>query len=252
MTLKAILTEEEYEGASEVVRGHYTQSGDSYRLEVEAAQGWGLDHVQKLREGLTDLEQEKRRLAEKQRRATERLKKYEDEEGNALIDPDEARKALQRLKEGAKTEEKWSQEKRGLEEAHQRELSARQERIASLENQIRTERVDVEARRILATKGIEGDADLLLPHVKDSILWEDEDGKLVMRVRDADKGGARFTQKQGERGYMGLEEFISTDLRKRFPRAFNGTGAVGTGANADETRGSGDPAPVTNGFTLSD
>ncbi len=69
--------------------------------------------------------------------------------------------------------------------------------------------------------------ELLLPHVLEVTEVVIENGRRVTRVKDLKDGGFRFG-KNGE--YMTVDEYVQTELVKRFPSAFEGHQASGSGA----------------------
>lgn len=155
------------------------------------------------------------------------------------IDPDQARTALQaqadREKADAEKKGEWDRLKAKLTEEHGKALEAERGNTTRLRGALERQLIRAEAVRAIAAA--KGDPDLLLPHVLAATVVVEDEGDFVARVLDPkEKGKHRFNAK-GE--FMSIAELVASDLRERFPRAFEGSGAAGSGATGSGSGGGG-------------
>lgn len=223
-------------------RPHYVQKDGFYILDGTPSEGWSIDKVDDLKRSVSS-------LSEKNRKATELLKSFEDGEGN-LIDSAKAREALDKLGKMAdwtpseKVQQQIESLKSQMIEKHQREISAKSERERQLMEAVRDSLVTSTATAAMSKAKV--NVDLLLPHVERAIRVEEIDGKFVPRVLDKDGKTVRLTAKQGSHDPMGVEEFVLS-LKDRFPEAFPSTVKPGAGTAGSDTTAQ----PVADGsFTL--
>ena len=229
MALKAV-----YESAESIPEGMselYAENDGRYILQVEPTEGYALEDVSGLKSALSATRTEATQ-------AKQELKKFAD------IDPNEARKAQERLKElleatdggdvektvEAKVQSKVDQ----IVAKHQEELAAREREVQEL-----TGTVDQVLRKQVATAAIsaaKGSVDLLLPHViANTRVQKGEDGQFRVDVVDAN-GNARIADAKGNN--MSIEDLVA-EMRSSdvFGRAFEGTGNAGSGAPAKRSHG---------------
>jgi len=137
-----------------------------------------------------------------------------------------------RLKELEKTEAEKNAEKKGewdklklqMTEAHNEELGKRTERENKLLSVLERKTIDAEA--ISALNELEGNVQLLLPHVKNHVKMVEEDGTFVARVVD-DQGNPRVN---GEGNFLTVKELVS-EMRDQdtYAGAFKVGAKSGTG-----------------------
>lgn len=214
--------------ADEGLEGHFV-------LKVDAVGGFALENV----EGLKSALGRERKRADT---AEGKIKKFGD------LDPDAARAALDELNElkaidpkkeadrlaAAKVEAATKQ----LIEKHTAELTGATTRAESYLGQVRALLIDNVATAALAEH--KGSVELLLPHVqRHTRLKETDDGKFVVEVVDKD-GNPRIGDSKGTPMTVGqlVAEMKASDA---YGRAFEGTGASGSGKQPDKAGGPGTP-----------
>lgn len=116
------------------------------------------------------------------------------------------------------------------------ELAKRDEGANGLKKSLEEALIDSAATKAIAK--YEGDAELLLPHVKASTKLVEANGKYVAVVLD-EKGEARLApDAKTATDYMGVEHLIGGWKEQgKFAGAFAGTGASGGGAPASTRNG---------------
>lgn len=233
MAIKAIVTK--LDDAPEALREHYAEKDGKFYLSVDPVEGYALEDVTGLKSAL-GAERTKREQLE----AT--VVKFKD------LDPDKARKALERLteleaidpsKEADKiANTKFEAAKAQLLEQHGKEVGQRDERIKAL-----TGAVDGLTRKQQATTAIaelKGSVELLLPHVlAHTRVKETEAGDFVVEVVDA-AGNVRIADSKGTP--MDIKGLVA-EMRQSdtFARAFDGDGHSGTGKEHDKGGPGGGP-----------
>jgi hypothetical protein len=128
----------------------------------------------------------------------------------------------------------WDKLKAQMHQAHQAELSKREEREATLKRSLERRLVDADATAaIAALKGVPA---LLLPHVRASVKVIEEDGEFVARV--IDQAGNPRVNGKGE--FLSISDLVG-EMRQSevFGRAFEATGTTGSGASSSAGTGSG-------------
>lgn len=230
--LRAIVSKEEFEKLEEAVRALYAPldgSEDRFLLQVTPADGFVLEDVSGLKSAL----QKERQNVEA---ANTSLKAFEG------LDPKKARDALARIEEIGN----WKPDDKVKETIRQREeqLTAKFDADLKVERDAR-EAAEGEVKRLLidsaATEAIskaKGDVDLLLPHVRSQTRVEAENGRFVARVIDPKDGSVRISMEPRNQDPMGIPELV-TSMRERFPAAFEGAAARGTGAAGQDGGGAG-------------
>lgn len=180
-----------------------------------------------------DSEREARKEMEK------RLSRFED------VDLDEF-KELKAEKEKAEQERARAEGdfEKLLEQERQKfnkELQSRDERMKSLQSSLESALIDSAATKAISK--YEGDAELLLPHVRSQTKLMEVDGRHQAVVVD-DTGEPRLSpEAQTATDYMGIEHLVgSWKENGKFAGAFAGSGASGGGAPAS-TRSGGSGAP---------
>lgn len=174
-------------------------------------------------------------LLNEAKRAKEALKNYEG------VDPAEYNK----LKEAAAEAERQRAAKEGdfqalqkqMADNHQKELSARDAKIAKQTKAIEKRLVDSAMRKaIMDAGGTKGMTDLLVKYGADFVRVRETDDDYESYVVD-DRGNARIADGKGTP--MDISAFVESELKTRFPDAFLGTGSSGSGAPKSAPSGGG-------------
>jgi len=199
------------DGVAENLRGLYENDNGKFRLKVD-----GLEDVSGLKSAY--------------KKTTENFKSLEKEANQYKklgLTPEE----ILKLKESFDKAENERLSKTGdfdtlkkqMEENHGKEIRTREEKISSLMSRIKDAEV---SQAIVELKGI---PDLLLPIIKNQIELVEENGKLETIVKDKD-GSTRLNSKNDK---MTVKELL-TELKNSdiFGRAFEASGATGTGASS--------------------
>ena len=238
MTLQALLTAEEHAKLPDHFKPEYKLNDKvgRYVLDTAPVDGWALEDVK----GLKAMYSEK---SEALKAAKTKLTEYEG------LDPAAARAALERIEtlgelgDKGKVEQRIETIKAQYEAKTKADLEKRDGDIKSLTAQIEKLLVDGEVARILSKPEVRGSFPLLIGSIKERVKVERDDrGGFVAKVYDPKTGAPMLSQKQGDSGLMGLEEFITGQLRPQseYAPAFagsgnTGSGAVGTGNNGHAT-----------------
>lgn len=131
-----------------------------------------------------------------------------------------------------KAEGKWNELKEQLMTQHTDDLGKKDEFIASLRNALSTQLIDNAA--VKAITEAEGNAALLLPHVKANLLMTEGEGGIFSAIVADSAGEAKFSKlKAGEA--MGIEELVNEfKANETYAAAFtapnSGGGAGGSGS----------------------
>jgi len=254
--LKAVVTQSEFDGLAGEVQSHYVKSedGESYQLGVVAVNGIELSNNQALKKAL----QTERTSAEK---ATKELKSLKESFGD--LNPEAAREALAKMEEMAnwnpddKLKEaraqfekqlttKYEDEKNKLVKKYTADVEATKKELETASTQLEQVMIDSEIAKAVATE--KGVLKLLAPVIKQNVrLIRNDDGTRHVRILEPD-GTFRLSSKSGSTDPMSISEFVSEmKADETFARAFEGSGASGSGAGATGNVGS-----STNGaFRLS-
>ena len=220
MPLKA--TVESLDSVEEQYRGLYAEKDGVYRLNVEGVEF--EEDVKGLRSAL-ERERADRKAAEK------RLKNvpedFDPERWASLTDAQ--RKAEE---EKAKTEGKWEDWKKQLQEQHAKEKDTLSQRAQALTQKIEHLLITSVAAQEIAK--LDGSSKLLLPHVERMTKVVEDDGDFKVVVVD-DNGRERLG-KSGEP--MTIAELVG-EMRESddFAAAFRGSGAAGGGASGGRAAG---------------
>lgn len=235
--LKAVI--DNLESVPDGVRGSYRPGTaddgleGKFVLQVEGVNGWSLEDVSGLKNALG----RERTRADK---AEGKVKKFGD------LDPDAAREALQKLEEFQSIDPKKEADRlaaakveaatKQLIEKHTSEINGVKQRADGYLGQVRSLLIDNVATSALAAQ--KGSVDLLLPHVqRHTRLKETDDGKFVVEVIDKD-GNPRIGDSKGTP--MSVEQLVAEMKQSdSYGRAFEGTGASGSGKQPDNAGGTG-------------
>jgi len=219
MPLKATL--DTLEGVDEAIASHYTTTSDgTFLLDVEGTGGYELENTTNLK---TALGKERSNATE----AAKRLKAFED------LDPDAAREALVKVEEYAnfdpekKVEEAMKAREAQLIKQHEKALVGLKDENGTLLGQLETNLITSAATKAIAAN--QGSVDLLLPHVmRQTRMRRTETGQFIAEVVDTD-GHPRVGDTNGNPMTIPqlVDEMRSSDS---FARAFDGSGATGSGA----------------------
>jgi len=163
------------------------------------------------------------------------------------IDPEEARKLKTEAEQAAadklKNKGDWDAREKQLKEQlatdltkrethFQTELKSRDDRIVKLQSSL--EKSLIEAQATSAIAAAKGAPELLLPHVMRAVKVVEENGEFVARVLDA-QGQPRIANVKGDPFTISnlVEEMKANEV---FGRAFEATGAGGSGAHNNNNR----------------
>lgn len=232
--LTAIVTPEELGVLTSDEQKHYSAKTEGkHFLEVTSADGWALEDTGALKKGL---EVERKTSAD-------RLKKLKAFDG---IDATAAREALGKMEEIAnwnpdekaaeareafekQLTEKFAKDRAGMVKKHSEEMEVGTKQRTGMRTQLEGALIGAAANAAIADN--KGSSALLLPTIKGlSRLVESEDGDLVVRV--VGEGGVeRLSTKAGCTDPMTIAELVA-EMRASevYARAFDGTGASGSGA----------------------
>lgn len=198
------------------------QDDGTYRLDVDAAEGFSLEDVSGLKTVLSE-------TREKLRKTRERVEAYGD------LEPGAAREALSKIKDMAD----WTPEDQvkaqiaaregQLVERHNGELKTRDTTIAKLMKTLERNLIAISASA--AIQKHKGVPELLLPVVERSVrMIENGSGEFVAQVVSAD-GTPLISSKSGSTDAMSIDEFVEgLKSTPEYGRAFDGSGASGSGA----------------------
>ena len=172
MTLKLKVTADEFEGLDEGIKGLYEERDGEYALPVEGIEDTG---------GLKSALEKERKAA---RDASKRLKDYEGL-GLSAEEIAQLKEAQRQAEEDkAKKSGEWEKLKGQMQEKHQQEIKAREEKVASMRKALESHLVDAQATS--AISAAKGNAKLLLPHVKSAVQVIEEDGEYKVQVMGKD------------------------------------------------------------------
>jgi hypothetical protein len=240
MALKAILTADEHRALPAHFQGEYKldEKAGEYRLDVAPVKGWNLEDVAGLK---TVLSEQK----ERHREAREKLAAFGE------LNPEQAREALAKLAalgdnaDAAKLKAHIDGMTAQVESKYKGEIEKREKALSTLSQQLERQLVDGEVARLLSgatNPKLRGSFPLLIGAIRGAVKVEKvqtADGEgLAVRVMDQRTGAPLLSQKQGDNGPMGLEEYIlSLRDRPEYAPAFAGTGASGAGSSGGASHG---------------
>jgi DNA-binding transcriptional MerR regulator len=196
----------------EKFRSLYVEKGGKFVFQDPAVLARSMENAKKERE------EYRKRAASVEK--WERLGKSPDEIAELLSAQQKAEEE-KHLKAG-----EWEKVKANMLEQHEKALKAKDEEVARMRATIDNRLIAAEATRAIAE--MKGVPDLLLPHVqRQTKVVQDDSGEYVARVID-NKGEYRSNAK-GE--YLTIQDLVA-EMREStvFGRAFEGTGAGGSGA----------------------
>lgn len=221
------------EDVAEGLRDLYSEQDGRFVLQVQASDGFSLEDVTGLKNGLAHEKEERRKLSE-------RVKAFEG------IEPEAAKAALAKVKALGDIDptkeadrlasEKFEALKGQLVTKHEAELSKVTGESAFLAKKVEALLVDSVAQAAILGDGkkAKGDPTLLLPHVKAKLRVRRDGEAFVVDVLD-EKGNPRVADAKGTP--MTIEQLVD-EMRESdvFGRAFEGTGASGGGAGGGDRR----------------
>jgi len=186
----------------------------------------------KLEEATTGLKNKNQELlgeVKKFKKAASSVPDDFDAEAYATMQAD-AEKARE---EAAKAAGKWDEYKAELVTTHETETAGLKDANGKLQTQL--ENVLVNNAIMGAIAHEKGNADLLMPHVRDHVKLFEEDGEQVARVIDK-TGNPRITGAKGD--FMSIENFLG-EMKESdtFAPCFEGSRATGSGAGGDGSGG---------------
>jgi hypothetical protein len=221
-----------YDSASDIPEGLselYIERPDGrFQLDVATSNGWELSDTSALKNALS-----KERAAAQE--AQKRLRNFEG------IDPNSAREAMSKMEEIAnfnpeqKVEEALKAREKQIFARHQSEMDVSKRETEALRTQLSDTLVTSAAAKAIA--GAKGSVDLLLPHVLTSTrMRQSENGQFLVEVVDRE-GNPRIGDAQGNPMTIPqlVDEMRASDV---FARAFEPTGATGSGTTSSNGTGS--------------
>jgi len=231
MSLLARITEEQFKALAEPLRAEYEKDLESelYILDVTATDGWELANVVNLKSALSS-------EREKVKKLNKTVKRFDG------LEPEKAREALAKYNElstmnvDQKVEEKFKVVQNQLVEKHNKELHSISEKYTKLKSQLQQELITSSAIKALRDPKVDGDVDLMLPHVISQVrMTEKEDGTFVVEVVDKN-GNPKIGDTNGNP--MSIDQLVlEMKGNKIFARGFNSSGASGGGARGANSSG---------------
>lgn len=222
MPIKAVVEKAEFDALPEAVREFYVEKDGKYLLDAD-----GVEDTSGLKSAL-------QRERDERKAAKDALKAFEG------IDPEEARTLLANSKKAAedalKQQGKWDEMKAQVIDEWQKKLTPIEQDRERYKSAVEKYLIDAQATAAIAEhKGVPA---LLLPHVKQHIKVVEENGEFVARVVDA-SGNPRIGDAQGNS--MTISQLIERDFKANdiFGRAFEASGAAGSGAPSSHAGGAG-------------
>ena len=217
--LKAVI--DSTEGMDESMAQFYTETDTgSFVLNVEGSGGLELENTANLK---TALGKERANAAE----ANKRLKAFEG------LDPTAAHSAMEKIEEYAnfdpekKVEEAIKHREVQMLRQHEKALTGLQDENGALLTQLEKNLITAAATKAISSN--QGSVDLLLPHVsKQTRMRRTENGNFIAEVVDTE-GNPRIGDSNGNPMTIPqlVDEMRASDS---FARAFDGSGATGSGA----------------------
>jgi hypothetical protein len=210
----------------EAFRPLYVQAGDKFKLDVS-----GVEDTTGLKSAL-EAERKAAREASKQAAAWKSLGKT-PEEIQALVEA-QAKAEQDRLTKAGD----WDKLAKQMNDAHAQELNGLKATLETKDRALAKHLIDSAAvSAVAAAKGV---PELLLPHIRSATKVINEDGDYAVRVVDA-TGNPRVNGK-GE--FLTIRDLVAEMKQSEvFGRAFDGSGATGSGS--PQQRGSGGGKSIT-------
>lgn len=238
--MRATLTTDEFNALDDSSKSNYTKapdgSGVDYIVKLDGLpDGWALENVSGLKATVSTVRGERDK-------ARTQLAVYADDEG-VFLDPAQARDALAKVGDLANMtpndKAKAAQEAAvgQVEQKYKGQLTEREQRIQTLTSALEGAVLDAALTGAINEHG--GNAKLLAPALRPRLKMHEENGKFRVQVLGED-GNPRLTMKPNSTEEMEVSEFVGmTKNDAQFAPAFNGSGASGTGANANRSGGAG-------------
>ena len=242
---------EDVETLDESVRSLYKEAEGGFILDTESAGGYELDNISGLKSAL---QKERKSVGDLTKQVGTYKTTYEG------LDAEEARAAMTKVaeydafdpeKEADKLAEakfenskkRWqTQNDKAWEATIKSEYAPAVEQNKVLIGQLRKEMVTSAALKAIAAE--DGDAELLLPHVVNSIQFSQlENGQFSTSIVDG-QGEVMYNSKGED---MTTQEHVAS-LKTRFPSAFNSKAISGSGIQS--TVGTGAPPQTSFGEAL--
>ena len=222
MALKVAV--QKLEEVPEALRSFYAEGEDGkFHLDAE-----GIEDVGGLKSAL----EAERRERKKHERALAAFKDVDPERYQVMLKAEEEREAGK-----AKASGDWEKREAQLIEKHGREVKLKDDALAAAHRTVERALVDAEASRAIAAA--KGSVRLLLPEIKQRVkVLRGDDGEFVVRVVDADGTPRIGKVEAGKASPMTIAELVA-ELREdgELARAFDGSGASGSGAAESEGDG---------------
>lgn len=220
MPLRLTVDKAEFDALPEAAQNFYAEKDGRFVLDAE-----GVEDTSGLKSAL-------QRERDERKAAKEALKAFEG------IDPEEARSLLTNKKkaeeDALKQAGKWEEMKSQIVSEWEKKLDP----LAKERDRYRAavDRYLIDAQATAAIAEHKGVPALLLPHVKQHIRVVEENGEFVARVVDAN-GNPRIGDAQGNP--MTISQLVERDFKQNdiFGRAFEASGAAGSGAPAGSQAG---------------
>lgn len=245
MTMKAIVSTDEFEALDAMLKAEYTAitgRAGFHQLDVSPVEGMTLANVTKLQTALQGERSSVKSLKEAAKtfdgidavKAREALTFFtEFQDGNF---PDEAQARLDAFKK--QVEEQATKRITTLESKYKTDLSAMTGKYDTTRKQFFETAVTSAAQRAIAAN--KGSEPLLLPVIRSSVrMTEGDDGKLTIEVLGAD-GQPRLSPQGGTTALMTIDELVEEFKGdEQFGRAFDGTKSSGSGAQNGARQSSG-------------
>jgi len=238
--IKAKINSEEYGQLSSDMQSHYSEDDGTYVLQVQAVGGFGLDDTAGLKKVLGEVKEERSSL-----RTT--VASYREKLGdNNIEDLLESHSKVDKMKDWTpddKVNERIASEKKSLQNKLDKAQKKAGDREAFLVSNLTKAHIDAEATAALNKHS--GSVKLLLPHlVSKAKLVEDELGFSVKIF--GDDGITIPTNKQGQHGDMGFDEYVGDIMKNEetFAPCFSGTDASGANTGTDSNPSHGNSGAV--------
>lgn len=243
--MKALITQEEFNGLNEALQAEYVNGGEGvpdgmFQAKIETVNGWALEDVAGLKNTLSAVR-------------TERNTFKATVDGLDGLDVADARKKIAQLDEllsknpEGKAKAEIEAAKAQLIEKHAGELDEVNKALAARDKEVHDLVVVADATAALSKHG--GNVQLMLPHVVSQIkVARNEEGRPVSRVKD-NAGGDRVSMRQGNNGPMDVDELVGEIMKSddQYKAGFEGSGASGTGSTGKDTSAGNGSQPVKFG-----
>lgn len=217
MTLKA--TVESLDGLSEELAGEYKQiEGGGYRL--AALEGYeSADDVRGLKTALAKERENVRTAVQQAKESGAKLGEVDLDKYNALLEQDS-----QRAEQEARKAGEWDKLKQQMTDAQHKALGEKDVVANKYKTALERNLIDKEAALVCAE--LDGNAALLLPHIRAMVQVTEVGDDFVTRVVDA-AGTPRIN---GEGAFLGLKDLVS-EMRDQetYQGAFKGSKQSGGG-----------------------